>query len=111
MIVRMLILLLMITSPALGEGVPVRVAVFQGTGVGPSSEKLIAALTSATDGEFEILRVTAEEIRGGSLAGVDVLVQPGGSGSKQGNTLGEAGRLAVRDYVRSGGGYLGVNRC
>jgi glutamine amidotransferase-like uncharacterized protein len=108
MIVRMLILLLMIASPALGDDDPIRVAVFKGTGVGPSSEKLIAALTSESDGKYEILRVTAEEIRGGGLAGVDVLVQPGGSGSKQGNTLGEAGRLAVRDYVRAGGGYLGV---
>ena len=108
MIVRMLILGLVIASPALGDEARIRVAVFQGTGVGPSSEKLITALTSESDGKFEILRVTADEIRDGGLADVDVLVQPGGSGSKQGNTLGEAGRLAVRDYVRAGGGYLGV---
>ena len=59
-------------------------------------------------GQFEISRLTAEEIRSGKLADVDVLIHPGGSGSKQGNALGEQGRLAVREYVNQGGGYLGV---
>ena len=37
-----------------------------------------------------------------------MLVHPGGSGSKQGKALGDKGRIAVRNYVRDGGGYLGV---
>ena len=81
---RVLILLLITAAPAFGDDDPIRVAVFQGPGVGPSSEKLIAALTSDTGGKFKISRLTAEEIRDGKLADVDVLVHPGGSGSKQG---------------------------
>ncbi|MDB4662390.1 BPL-N domain-containing protein [Verrucomicrobiales bacterium] len=42
------------------------------------------------------------------MAKVDVLIQPGGSGGKQGRALEESGRKAVRDFVRGGGGYLGV---
>jgi glutamine amidotransferase-like uncharacterized protein len=105
---RVLLLLLITATPIFGEDAPVRVAVFQGTGVGPSADKLIATLQAAATGPFEITRLTAEAIRSGKLADVDVLVHPGGSGSKQGNDLGKEGRLAVRQFVKEGGGYLGV---
>ena len=105
---RGLVLLLITAAPAFGDDHPIRVAVFQGAGVGPSCENLIAALTADTGGKFRISRLFAEQIRDGKLADVDVLVHPGGSGSKQGEALGEQGRLAVRKYVRAGGGYLGV---
>lgn len=105
---RVLILFLVSAVPALGADTPVRVAVFKGAGVGSSSENLIEALKSAAGGNFEVSRITGEEIRGGQLATVDVLVQPGGSGSRQGKSLGESGCAAVRKYVREGGGYLGV---
>lgn len=105
---RLSILLLLSPLAALGEDVPVRVAVFQGAGVGPSSDKLIAALESSEPRLFQVDRITAEEIREGKLSKVDVLVHPGGSGSKQGKSLGANGRIAVRKFVREGGGYLGV---
>ena len=108
MSIRILVLVLIAGLPAYGDDVPVRVAVFQGDGVGSSSENLITALKSAPAGKFEIVRLTAKEIRGGKLADVDVLVQPGGSGSKQGKALGEQGRQAIRKYVSEGGGLLGV---
>lgn len=108
MSIRILVLVLIAGLPAYGDDVPVRVAVFQGDGVGSSSENLITALKSAPAGKFEIVRLTAKEIRSGKLADVDVLVQPGGSGSKQGKALGEQGRQAIRKYVSEGGGLLGV---
>ncbi|QDT06665.1 hypothetical protein K227x_50810 [Rubripirellula lacrimiformis] len=112
MILRALVLWLLF--PVLGwpegwaEEPPVRVAVFEGPGVGKSSEKLIAALQSAKDDRFQVTRIAAEQIRSGGLMQVDVLVHPGGSGSKQGKTLGPEGSQAVREFVRGGGGYLGV---
>ena len=105
---RVLILLMVTAVPAVGADAPIRVAVFKDSGVGRSSDDLIAAMKSAADGKFEVTRLAAEEIRDGKLADVDVLVHPGGSGSKQGKALGEAGRQAVRKYVREGGGLLGV---
>ena len=106
--IRILILLFVTAVPAFGADAPIRVAVFMDSGVGPSSENLIAALKSATDEKFEIIRISAEAIRQGELEAVNVLVHPGGSGSKQGKALGETGRDAVRKYVREGGGVLGV---
>ena len=87
---------------------PVRVAVFDGDGVGPSAIPLIAAIENAKEHLFQVTRITAVEIQGGKLAEVDVLVHPGGSGGGQGKALGENGRKAVRDFVNQGGGYLGV---
>ena len=106
--IAILVLLLVTPLRLLAEEKPVRVAIFDGDGVGPSAEPLIAAIQKAKEHPFQISRITAAEIQGGKLANVDVLVHPGGSGGGQGKALGEKGRQAVRDFVRSGGGYLGV---
>jgi len=42
------------------------------------------------------------------LAQFDIVLFPGGSGSKQARAIGEEGRRAVKDFVKSGGGYLGI---
>ena len=102
---RALILLLISSVVVSGNDEPVRVAVFQGNGVGQSSKKLIAALKQEENGMFQILRISAEEICAGKLSDVDVLVHPGGSGSKQGKALGENGRASVRRFVQEGGGF------
>jgi len=86
----------------------VHVAVFKGDGVGPSVEDVLAALKEAGAENFSVRRMVADEIRAGKLSDVDVLIHPGGSGSKQGRALGEEGRKAVARFVRDGGGYLGV---
>ena len=42
------------------------------------------------------------------MSNFDVVVFPGGSGSGQSDALGAAGRAAVVDFVRKGGGYIGT---
>ena len=103
-----LLLPLVLPIGLLAEDSPVRVAIFDGDGVGPSALPLIEAIKKAKEHPFQISRITAVEIQGGKLAGVNVLVHPGGSGGGQGKALGENGRKAVRDFVHQGGGYLGV---
>ncbi len=100
--------LLLILVPASWAANPVRVAVFQGDGVGPSVTDLMAALENADNGTFALRRISADGIRSGGLSGADVLVHPGGSGSKQGKALGAKGRKVVREFVCGGGGFLGV---
>ncbi len=104
----LLILLLLMPIGLLADNKPVRVAIFDGDGVGLSALPLIAAIEKAKDHPFKITRITAAGIQSGKLAEVDVLVHPGGSGGGQGKALGESGRKAVRDFVNLGGGYLGV---
>ena len=103
-----LLLLLVMPIGLLADEQSIRVAIFDGDGVGPSALPLIAAIEEAKEHPFLISRITAAEIQAGKLAQVDVLVHPGGSGGGQGKALGETGRKATRDFVHQGGGYLGV---
>lgn len=104
------VLLILFTLPfSTFAGNPaLRVAVFDDEGVGASSKPLIASLNEAKAPIIQVTRITSKEMLAGGLAEFDVLVHPGGSGSKQGKALGEEGREAVRAYIRKGGGFLGV---
>ena len=53
-------------------------------------------------------RVDAHQIRAGGLSNLDVLIHPGGTGGGQAKHLGRDGREAIRDFVRDGGGFVGI---
>jgi hypothetical protein len=57
---------------------------------------------------FYVERISAEDIRNGALDDFDVVIHPGGSGSKQAAALGEEGRKQVRRFVKRGGGFIGI---
>lgn len=54
---------------------------------------------------FDILN--AEDIRRGALQNYDVLIVPGGWAIHKKASLGERGEKAIKNFVYSGGGYLG----
>lgn len=58
--------------------------------------------------QLELHGVTGEDVRAGKLAGMDMLVMPGGSSSQQYKSLGEEGARKVREFVCSGGSYFGT---
>lgn len=49
-------------------------------------------------------------MRAGVLDQFDVAIFPGGSGSKEEEAIDEVGRKAIREFVDSGGGYVGIWR-
>lgn len=57
---------------------------------------------------FECQRLRPEDVRAGQLGSFEVLVMPGGSGSKQAEMLQTSGCAAIRDFVDAGGGYVGI---
>lgn len=57
---------------------------------------------------FECEVITPEALRAGALDGLDLLIMPGGSGSKQAAMLEDSGREIIRRFVKTGGGYLGI---
>jgi glutamine amidotransferase-like uncharacterized protein len=85
---------------------PIRVAVYAGEGAGLGLDAVLKVL--AHQPEFAVHEVKGEAIRQGQLARYDVLIVPGGSGSKEARGLGEKGREQVQEFVRKGGGYLGI---
>ncbi len=84
-----------------------RVALYKGPGTGGEGPpNLMARLNHAP--ESSITEVSPEEIRADVLGNFDVVIFAGGSGSKQAEALGEAGRAAVQKFVGNGGGYIGI---
>lgn len=82
-------------------------ALYRGPGTGGKGPpNLIRRLNGGT--ASSVTEVSPEEIRGGVLTNYNVVIFAGGSGSKQAEAIGEAGREAVRQFVSQGGGYVGI---
>jgi predicted deacylase len=85
----------------------IRIALYKGPGTGGAGP--VNLMKRLDDGdETTITEVTPEQIGAGVLTNYDVAIFAGGSGSKQAEALGEAGRAAVQEFVGHGGGYIGI---
>ncbi len=89
------------------EPKPIKVAVYDdkgATGKGIPSVEAILGQTS----DIKVTRLKGADIAAGGLKGYDLVIFTGGSGSAEAAGLGEKGREEVRDFVRHGGGYVGI---
>jgi predicted deacylase/glutamine amidotransferase-like uncharacterized protein len=85
----------------------IRVALYDSKGASPNGvTSLYRVLDDAA--EIAVLRVGPADMNSECLKPFDVVMFPGGSGGKQGRAIGEPGRKAVRDFVKRGGGIVGV---
>jgi predicted deacylase len=85
----------------------INVALYDSAGASAAGLKnLTRALGVAS--EMSVVRVGPTDIQSGVFSQFDVVLFPGGSGSKQGRAIGKAGRDAVRGFSRKGGGIVGV---
>ena len=83
-----------------------RVAVYYETGISDNSTaKLLQRLEEIAGVKAHV--IGPAEIAGGALSQFDAVCFPGGSGGGEARALGEAGRDAVREFVQTGGAYLG----
>jgi glutamine amidotransferase PdxT len=92
------------SAPA-AKPAPIRVVCFDIAGTGVSTRNMKKCLDSSPDFAFQT--VTAEDIRQNALSKCDVIICPGGNAPKQAQNLGTEGCQAIREFVRSGGGYVG----
>jgi len=88
-------------------GEAVRVGLYQSAGVHPAAFAAEKALLERSPG-FVCTVLTPAQIREGGLRKQDVAVFMGGSGTVQGRSLADEGKAAVKEFVRAGGGYVGV---
>ena len=93
--------------PAPKSSSAIRVAIYEGPGVGGSGvvnvSKAVASIPGST---LKILG--PEDVGTIDLKAFDVIVFPGGSGSQQSAAIGEEGKANVLRFVREGGGYVGI---
>lgn len=83
----------------------IRVAIYTGAGAHPRPQ---AHKVLSEQPDFFVDEMTGEDIANGGLKNFDVLFVPGGSGKREANSLGPAGRAAVVDFVSKGGAYVGI---
>lgn len=88
--------------------ISIRVGIYRGPGVGGSGPGELEKALEAGKGRFTPRFLTPEEVRGGALDRLDLVIFPGGSGSRQAEGLGADGREKVRRFVEAGGGYIGI---
>ncbi|WP_339743668.1 BPL-N domain-containing protein [uncultured Rubinisphaera sp.] len=94
---------------AFGTGVKAKIAIYcHQEGKSRGAVNLMTFLTP--ENGFNAVIVSPEEIQAGALKNqsFDVLIMPGGMASAQANNLGETGRENVREFVNTGGGYVGI---
>lgn len=86
-----------------------RVAVLDFTSASAKGQNNVMAILTP-DAGFECDILVPQDVIDGKLAsdGYDIVVMPGGSGSKQAKELGAAGATNVRQFVGGGGGYMGI---
>src|SRR5438046_98119 len=70
---------------------PIRVAIYADAGATKTDVPQVQHCLPALQG-FAVKTLTADQIRAGDLKNFDVLIHPGGGGSKQAETLGRKGR-------------------
>ena len=85
-----------------------QVAVFNGDGAGAISV-IETKEALRIDNGIEPLEISAAEIQQGKLSEIDVIIFPGGSGSKELNNLGKSGKEKIRKFVlEDGKGVVGI---
>lgn len=86
---------------------PVKAVIFLDKGTTKSAVDTVGGWIKGIPGST-VKIVSGEELGTIDLKPYDIVVFCGGSGSSQAKSIGEAGRNNVREFVRGGGGYLGI---
>lgn len=89
-------------------GGALRVAVYNGPGTGNKALAAVRTVLARQRGLASAVPVAPGDISDGVLGQFDLVVFPGGSGSKQAAGIGKTGHDAVRKFIRAGGGYVGI---
>ena len=95
------------SAPAVQPGKRLKVALYLDSGSSGNGVYHWIRLISHAP-QLELHGVSGEDVRAGKLEGMDVLVMPGGKSPRQYKSLREEGARKVREFVRSGGAYLGT---
>ncbi len=90
-----------------GKDPALRVALYDSGGVGGSGPRNVQEVMKTIPRSLT-WRVGPSDIREGVLAHFEVVIFPGGSGSKQAAALGIEGRDQVRAFIEGGGGFVGI---
>lgn len=82
------------------------IAVYVGAGTSNSRDVVASSLEALE--KVRVHQLTSEDVLSGNLQGMEIVLQPGGSGGAQAKGLGTEGREVIKSFVSQGGGYIGI---
>ncbi len=85
----------------------IQIGMYDSTGATENGIENFRKLFAKHDG-YNMTQIGPADMNSKVLQQFDVLLFPGGSGSKQGNAIGEDGRIEIRKFGEDGGGVVGV---
>ena len=83
------------------------IGLFDGSGTSSNGRKNVIRTLASTTG-MAVNYLGPADLQPEVLSQFDVLVFPGGSGSRQAAAIGKTGADNVRNFVQGGGGYVGI---
>lgn len=102
------LLLLTLARGLVAAEIPViKVAVYDDKGATGKGIPCVTEIMGKT-ADIKLTKFKGADIAAGALKGYDLVMFTGGSGSAEAGGLGEKGREEVREFVRNGGGYVGI---
>ena len=101
------------SSPAADDGccvssAPIRVALFSDAASTDERSREGAWRVLTAEPTFRVERATTATLAAGQLSQTDVLIIPGGTASGIGRALGIEGGTSVTEFVKAGGGLVGI---
>lgn len=85
---------------------PLRIMMYDGPGASGGNLNNIERIAKTAGHQFS--RFKGDKLREAKLAGCDIVIFPGGSGSGEAKGIGEEGQKIVRQFIQNGGGYIGI---
>ena len=85
----------------------IHVGIYDGPGCGTAGPRAIMRAVSR-QAHMQLHNVAEAEVRAGLIKQFDAIVFPGGGSGTFARTIGKDGAGQVEDFVKSGGGYVGV---
>lgn len=85
----------------------IRVGVFDGYG-GAQTCIWEAMAACSLDKDMDVRYITTSDVAAGVLDSLDVIVVPGGGGTRQYQNLGQENLRRIREFVQRGGGAVGI---
>lgn len=90
-----------------GQMTEIRVGVFNGNG-GAQTCIWEAYAACTLDRDMHVRYITTSDIAAGVLDSIDVIVVPGGGGTRQYQNLGQENLQRIKEFIAQGGGAVGI---
>ena len=90
-----------------GQMTEIRVGVFNGNG-GAQTCIWEAYAACTLDRDMRVRYITTSDIAAGVLDSIDVIVVPGGGGTRQYQNLGQENLQRIKEFIARGGGAVGI---